>query len=81
MRFSQLCRKQVINVKDGSIVGRVKDVEFQEDKLCVVVFYISDCGSLVNRFFPWLFPVEELELSLNDIVSIGEDVILVKITC
>lgn len=81
MRFSEICNKQVVNMKDGSIIGKVRDAEIVRGDLCIKSFFVVECASFINRVFPWLFPMEEIEIPITDIVHIGEDVIMVKLTC
>lgn len=81
MRFSELCSKQVVNVRDGSIIGRVRDCELITKELCIRSFFVVECAGFMNKLLPWLFPMEEIEIPLDDVVSIGEDVILVKRSC
>lgn len=81
MRFSEICSKQVVNMKDGSILGRVRDAQIIRADLCIESFFVVECSSIINRVFPWLFPMEEIEIPIKDIVHIGEDVIMVKISC
>ena len=81
MRFSEICSKQVVNMKDGSIIGKVNDAQIIRSDLCIESFFVVECSSIFNRVFPWLFPMEEIEIPIKDIVHIGEDVIMVKITC
>lgn len=81
MRFSEICNKQVVNMKDGSIIGKVKDAEIIRGELCIESFFVVECAGIINRVLPWLFPMEEIEISISDIVHIGEDVIMVKLSC
>lgn len=81
MRFSDICNKQVVNTKDGSILGKVRDAEILRSDLCIESFFVVECSSIINRILPWLFPMEEIEIPIKDIVHIGEDVIMVKLTC
>lgn len=81
MRFSEICNKQVVNMKDGSIIGKVKDAEIIRGELCIESFFVVECAGFINRVLPWLFPMEEIEISISDIVHIGEDVIMVKLSC
>ena len=81
MRFSEICSKQVVNMKDGSIIGKVHDAEIYREDLCIKSLYVVECAGFINRMLPWLFPMEEIEIPISDIVHIGEDVIMVKLSC
>ena len=75
MRFSELCEKEVINVKDCCYIGHVQDIVFDCDcgKICDIIVpgpgkYL---GCLCRDFeycIPWV-----------KIIKIGPDIILVDI--
>lgn len=79
MRLISLQRKDVVDVKSGSKIGFVSDFELDPICHCLSALIVekSNCFSFVCLFKgpPCLvIPVEQ-------IVSIGEDVILVNIEC
>lgn len=78
MRFSELCGKQVINVKTGKVIGKISDLCFLEQDYVIKEFYATPPCNCVKRCLPWFFPVEEFVIRICDIVKIGEDVVLVK---
>lgn len=72
-RIEELCRKDVVNVRDGSRLGCVEDVEIDvcEGKVCSLIIYgRAKCFGLLGR-------EEDICIPWNDIQKIGEDAILV----
>lgn len=77
MRYSEICGKQVINVVDGSLVGHVVDLGFDSYTYEVFALYVQPCRSMVKKLLPWLFTVEQIEITVPEIENITGDVILV----
>ena len=73
-RISDMRYKDVINIKDGSRVGYVSDVEIDTLSACLVAIVI--CGR--SRFFGLWGREEDVIIYWRDIVVIGEDAILVN---
>lgn len=80
MRYSELCGKQVVNIKSGQVIGKVNDLCFLEQDYVIKEFYVAMPPSCVKRLFPWFFPTEEIVIRVCDIVQIGVDVVLVKLS-
>ena len=79
MRFLCLQSKDVINASNGSKIGFVSDLELNTSNLCIDAL-------VVERFSPLKFlclmkgpPV--IIIPINQIITIGEDVIIVNIDC
>ena len=68
-KFSDLRRKEVINIKDGSKYGYVSDVEVDTEnaRLCAIIVY----GRL--RCFGILGREEDYVIRWEDIQMIGDD--------
>ncbi|MCI9293146.1 MAG: sporulation protein [Erysipelotrichaceae bacterium] len=79
MRYSELSQKQVIDMKSGKVIGKVNDLFFLEKDYAIKEFYVSMPPSCLQRLFPWFFPNDEIAIRICDIVSIGEDIVLVQI--
>ena len=77
MRYSDICGKQVINIVDGSLVGHVCDLGFDPHTYEVYALYVQPCRSIVKKLLPWLFSVDEIEITIPEIENISGDVILV----
>lgn len=77
MKYSDICGKQVINIVDGSLVGHVNDLGFDPQTYEVYALYVQPCRSMVKKLLPWLFSVEEIEITIPEIENISGDVILV----
>lgn len=72
-RIEELCRKDVINIKDGCRLGFVDDVEIDicEGKICSLVIYGR------RRFLGLFGREEDIVIPWCDIQKLGEDTILV----
>ena len=73
MKISELQDKTIINVTDGKNIGRITDLELNEEGK-VINFYV-----LHKRLFSFFLTNKETVFKLSDIKKIGEDVILVQI--
>lgn len=74
-RVDELCRKDVINVKDGCRLGFVSDMEIDALEGRVTALVILGRG----RFFGLLGREDDIVIPWGDIQTIGEDAILVCI--
>lgn len=66
-------------MKTGKVIGKVVDLRFQEKDFVIKELFVAQPPNCIKRFFPWLFPVEEITVRIDDIVQIGEDVIIVQV--
>ena len=41
MKLSELEKKDIINIKDGKLIGRIVDVEFDINNGCLIKFIIE----------------------------------------
>lgn len=78
MRFCEICGKEVINVRDGTLVGCVNDVAFDPNDYSIYAIYVRPSQTFVKKIFPWFFPCEEIEIPVREIENIAGDVILVR---
>jgi len=77
MLFSELRRKEVINIRDCRSLGRVCDLEFDECSGCINKIIVCEC----SRWFYLFTSDKEFEICFKDIKQIGPDIILVDINC
>ena len=75
MKFSELQDKQVVNVQDGTLIGRVVDVSLTNYQ--VQSFLVGKNSSWLRSVFAFLFPPARIIVGLDQVVSVGEDVILI----
>lgn len=75
MKVSELQRKDIVNINDGKIVGRIIDIEIDENT-----------GDLINliidrtKYIKSLFSTDEgAKITFEQIKKIGSDVILVEL--
>ncbi len=73
MRLSELQQKDIISTKDGKKVGRIIDVELNNED-GKIIYFIVEPKSLVKSL---IGGNKEATISFNDIAKIGQDVILV----
>ncbi len=74
MRLSELQLKMVINIKDGKHLGVIVDAEVKEAGE-INYFVVAP-----RHFFKRLFKSDpETNITISQIVKIGEDVILVEL--
>lgn len=76
MRASDLMMKKVINVVDGMALGEVIDYEIDCAKGIVTSFIIEQVGK--RKLFSFSKGEHELVVPFSNIVTIGDDVILVN---
>ena len=74
MRLSELAKKDVININDGSKIGNITDILI-DDKVYVLSLVVDKS----NFSFSFFTAKDEMLIDFNNIEKIGEDVIIVKI--
>ncbi|MEG0314067.1 MAG: PRC-barrel domain-containing protein [Erysipelotrichaceae bacterium] len=79
MKFSTLKCKPVVNINDGKILGFVDDLEFQRSNMQITGFLALQKSSFIARLFPFVFNKQTILIRVDNIISIGCDVILVKV--
>lgn len=75
MLFSELKCKNVINLKDCKVLGKVSDLEFDERTGCIHKLYVPRGNKWENLFKC----CDDYCIAYRDIKQIGPDVILVDI--
>lgn len=73
--LSLLCEKDVISVINGKNIGRVDDIEFNKENARVENLVIFGRP----KFFGFLGRGESIRISWNDVITIGQDAILVNV--
>ncbi len=76
MKNSELKMKDVIDITRGKKIGYIDDVEMELDKGRIKAFIIP---SHQNRIISFFSKKHDIIINWDDIVKIGEDVVLVKI--
>lgn len=74
MRISDLQSKDVVNQSDGRNIGRIIDMDIMENG--VVNYFVVEPKKILKRFNIYN---NETSIKLDEIVKIGEDVILVNL--
>ncbi|MBQ1813172.1 MAG: YlmC/YmxH family sporulation protein [Bacilli bacterium] len=71
MRLSDLQKKDIINISDGVKIGNIIDVNINDKG--IITSLIAD-----RTTFKFFSNTDEIEIYFDQIVKIGDDVILVK---
>ena len=74
MRISDLQTKDVVNKNDGRNIGRIIDVDILESGM--INFFVVEPKKILKKFNIYN---NETSIKLNQVVKIGEDVILVDL--
>lgn len=74
MRLSELQHKDVVNIKDGTKIGNIIDIEIAEDGRMQNLI-VEKSKFILSRFTS----KGEIQIKWEQIEKIGEDVILVSI--
>lgn len=77
MSFDEMCKKEVISVKDCRKLGHVVDLEFDECKGCICKIIVSEKPGILNLFCCR----DEITIPFCNIRQIGPDIILVDLCC
>ncbi|MEG2544470.1 MAG: PRC-barrel domain-containing protein, partial [Longicatena sp.] len=56
MKYSDINCKEVINIRDGTLVGVVKDMGFDAFTYEIHSIFVHPACSFVKRILPWFFP-------------------------
>lgn len=76
MKMSELQRKDVVNINDGKIVGKIIDAEISENDGSLLALILDK-----SKYIKSLFSSEgEVKIKFEQIKKIGADVILVDIS-
>jgi YlmC/YmxH family sporulation protein len=73
--YWDLIEKDVVNIKNGEIMGRFDDVEIDTKAGKVQAFYIEETGRLMGM----LGKSRERRVNWEEILKIGMDVIIVNV--
>ncbi len=76
MKLSELQKKDIVNIRDGKMIGRIIDVEFDINNGYMIHFVIEKAHLLKNIFNS----NEDICVKFTQIKKLGEDVILIDIS-
>lgn len=77
MRLSKLMCKVVVNTENGEMVGYIRDLEIDLRSYCIISVVVEEKPSLLARCVPWFFKTKRIPIKIENINSIGTDVILI----
>ncbi|MBQ4262674.1 MAG: YlmC/YmxH family sporulation protein [Bacilli bacterium] len=75
MKLSELQRKNIINIRDGKIVGKIVDVEVDTNSGLLIKLIIEKAHLVRNIFSS----EEDITIKFTQIKKLGEDVILIDL--
>lgn len=75
LSYLELLDKDIVNIKNGEILGRFDDVEIDTQKGKVSAFYIEEA----TRFMGILGKSKSRRVKWEEIIRIGMDVIIVNV--
>ncbi len=75
INYTELLEKDIINIKNGEIVGTFDDIEIDVTKGKITAFYIEE-GS---KFMGILGKTKSRRIRWEDLIRIGIDVIIVNV--
>ena len=78
MNYSTIYGKQIIRIQDGIRIGTICDVSFDPCNFHLKAIYACVPLHGIKKCFPMLFQKDAIEISIEDIVSIDGDVILIR---
>ena len=79
MRFLCLQSKDVINAANGSKIGFISDVEVNINNLCIEALIVERFSHL--KFLCLVKGPPVIVIPINQIITIGEDVVIVNVEC
>ena len=77
MLFRDLGDKDVVNVKDGSCLGHVKDIDFDPERGCICALIVPGPG----KYFGCIYREFDFFIPWVNILKIGPDIVLVELDC
>lgn len=79
MKYSTLQKKFVVNEANGEMIGYVVDLELTTHSLCIESIFVKEPKSFLQRIRCIFVSDIKIVIPVDHIVSIGKDVIVVKI--
>jgi YlmC/YmxH family sporulation protein len=76
MKISELQAKDVVNIADGKKLGQIQDLEMDLQQGLIKAIVVPT----EQKLFSWLSSGQEVVIPWNQIVKIGSDVILVRLS-
>jgi YlmC/YmxH family sporulation protein len=73
--YWDLAEKDVVNIKNGEVIGRFDDVEIDTRKGKITAFYIEEA----SKFMGMLGKTKPKRIRWEEILKIGMDVIIVNV--
>lgn len=78
MKLSKLMQKVVVNTVNGEMLGYVVDMEIDMNCYEIKYFIVEERAGLIARFIPWFFKAKSMQIRVDNVNSIGSDVVLIE---
>lgn len=78
MKLNILNSKIVVNMEDGKMLGYIKDLDIDLQSYTIKNLIVENKMGIVNRLFRCFLKDTSVVISTKEIISIGNDIILVK---
>ena len=78
-KYSHLQKKFVVNESNGEMLGYIVDMDLSTQNLCVESIIVKEPQSLFSRLKCLFVSNPRIVISVDNIVNIGKDIILVKV--
>ena len=79
MKYSTLQKKFVVNEHNGALLGFISDLDLDSRNLCIESLIVKEPQNLIQRIRCIFFKDVKVVIPIENIVSIGKDVIVVKV--
>lgn len=78
MKLSKVMKKVVVNTVNGEMLGYIVDMDIDMHSYMIKTLVIEEKPSLLVKVLPWIFKEKSCTIKVNQITSVGSDVLLVE---
>lgn len=79
MKYSLLQKKFVVNESNGEMIGYIVDLDLSLNNLSVESIFVKEPQSFLQRIRCMFVGNPRIVISVDNIVNIGKDIIVVKV--
>ena len=79
MKYSALQKKFVVNEQNGEMIGFITDLDLNSHSLCIESIILKEPKNLLQKLRCLFFNDVKIVIAIDNIISIGKDVIVVKV--
>ena len=78
MKLNILNSKIIVNMEDGKMLGYIKDLDIDLQSYTIKNLIVEHKTGILNKVFRCFLKDTSVVISTKEIISIGNDIILVK---